>query len=98
MTWSPSSPLLGILWVVLALVALLGGAVAYRAWAAFRARPSTPMLLLGAGLSVLALGMPSLWVVLYLATEDLLWCSLGATTVALGGFALILGSLQTRRA
>jgi hypothetical protein len=98
MSWTHSSTLLWALWGVLAGVVLIGGAVAYRAWAAFRARPSTPLLFLGSGLFVIAVGMPSLWVVMYVATENLLWCSLFAAGGTLVGFLLVLFSLQTRRA
>ena len=53
-----------------------GGSSSHRALVAYRARRSTPMLFLGAGLLMISLGMPALWMGAFLVTQNILWCSL----------------------
>ncbi|MGI0053635.1 MAG: DUF7521 family protein [Thermoplasmata archaeon] len=98
MSWAERAALLDLLWAILAAIAIAGGWVAYRAWAAYRVRRSTPLLLLGAGLGVIAVGMPLLWVGMFLATDDPLWCSLVAMAGLLVGVVLLAASVVTRRA
>lgn len=93
-----SGPLLWTLWTVLGAIAVLGGVIAYRALVAFRAHRSTPLLFLGLGLFTISVGMPGLWMGVYFATSNLLWCSLAAAVAIAFGFGLVLVSVQTRRA
>lgn len=87
--------LLGSLVLLLA-IAVVGGWIAYRAGVAYRARRTRPMLFLGAGLFVIAVGTPGLWTATYLVTDNLLWCSLMAFGGLLVGLILVLSSLRTR--
>lgn len=91
-------PWVWVLWVLLATIAVAGGLVVYRAFVAYRAHPSAPLLYLGAGLFMLAVGMPTLWLSAYMVTDNIFWCSLAALAGILVGFLLLLLSLQTRRA
>lgn len=98
MSWGYDGTILWVLWAMLGGIVLVGGLVAYRALVAARTRPSTPMVLLASGLLMISIGMPALWMVAYVATDNILWCSLVAVAGILVGFVLVLLSLETRRA
>lgn len=97
MSYEYVGPLFWALWGLLGAILVVGGLVVYRTWVACRAHPSTPLLALGAGMFMIAVGMPALWMVGYVATDNILWCSLLALTGILVGFLLVLYSVQTRR-
>lgn len=86
---------IGILFV-LGAIALVGGRVAIRAAIAYRVRRTRPLFYLGSGLFVISVGMPSVWMAAYLATDNPLWCSLVASGALLGGLVLLLVSMETR--
>jgi hypothetical protein len=96
-SWGYDATVLWVLWGMLGTIAVVGGLVAYRAFHAARAHPSTSLRFLGAGLFIIAVGMPALWMGAYVATGDLLWCSVAAVAGILVGFVLVLYALQTTR-
>lgn len=96
MYWTSTGPLLWVLWGMLAAIAGIGGLVTYRALSAYRSHRSRPLLFLGTGLFLIAVGMPVLWMGAYVLTENLVWCSLIAGGAIFLGFAFILSSVQIR--
>jgi hypothetical protein len=93
-----SGPVEWLLWGLLGSIALVGGIVVYRALGAYRSHRSTPLLYLGVGLLMIAVGMPTLWMGTYWLTNNLLWCSLIGSAGILVGFLFVLFSVQTRTA
>jgi NAD/NADP transhydrogenase beta subunit len=92
-----SGPVEWALWAMLGAIAVVGSVVVYRALRAYRARRSTPLLFLGAGLLMISLGMPALWMGAYWLTDNILWCSLLGSIGILAGFVLVLLSIETRK-
>ncbi len=82
---------------MLGAIAVVGSIVVYRALRAYRARHSTPLLYLGAGLVMISLGMPTLWMGTYWLTDNILWCSLLGSVGIFAGFIFVLLSVETRK-
>lgn len=97
MSWLVYEAGLWSLWIILVAIGATGGLVAFRAVQAYRSRRTRPLLFLGAGIGVLAVGMPVVWFMAYMVTDDLLWCSLAAAVAILVGFVLVLLSLAEPR-
>ncbi|MDE1819331.1 MAG: hypothetical protein KGJ23_03305 [Euryarchaeota archaeon] len=84
------------LWVLFVALAALGGFLVVRAVVAYRSRHSRPMLLLGLGLAVMAIGTPLAWTTMYFATGDLFWCTAISSGASLAGVSLLVASVEMR--
>ncbi len=94
MSWNEYQAMLWALWGVLAAIAVVGGWIGVRALHAYRDRRATPLLLLAGGVLVLSVGMPLVWVTMYLGTHDILECSLASMIGLLAGLGLVVASVE----
>lgn len=84
------------LWLLFAVLAGAGAVLVWRSVAAYRARPSRPLLLLATGMALITVGMPAVWSFSYLLTGDMFVCALSSSGTVLSGAAALVASVQMR--
>lgn len=90
--------LVGMAYLLWAVIIALGAAVAYVALRAYRSGRSRTFLLLGVGFLLISLVAGALWIGIYLAVDDPVMADVGACGAMAVGFAAVLASVLVRTA
>jgi hypothetical protein len=77
-------------------VVALGAAIGYFALRAYRSERNRSMALFAIGFLVLSAASGLVWLTMWLAGVDPLWCELGATSVSAVGLGTVLVGLRIR--